>query len=177
MSFKNIAVATLVSACAVSSFAAGSSFLSNADSQLNISGDSSQTFTFYVAPAGLTLGADPFNNSVFTGKWDLTSVVLDDTISFSQQSDINANHYAEVWALDSGQLLAAGAHHITVTVAPGWTPNFTYSGSLIATAGKFSTASPVTITSVPEPESYAMFLAGLGALGFIGRRRMNAHGR
>jgi hypothetical protein len=27
------------------------------------------------------------------------------------------------------------------------------------------------VTSVPEPETYAMMLAGMGALGFVGRRR------
>jgi hypothetical protein len=27
------------------------------------------------------------------------------------------------------------------------------------------------VSAVPEPESYAMLLAGLGALGFIGKRR------
>jgi hypothetical protein len=27
------------------------------------------------------------------------------------------------------------------------------------------------IAAVPEPETYAMMLAGLGALGFVGRRR------
>jgi hypothetical protein len=33
----------------------------------------------------------------------------------------------------------------------------------------------VTITSaVPEPESYAMFLAGLGLMGTIARRRNSA---
>jgi len=31
----------------------------------------------------------------------------------------------------------------------------------------------VVITSVPEPESYAMFMAGLGLMGFIARRRKN----
>lgn len=30
------------------------------------------------------------------------------------------------------------------------------------------------ITAVPEPESYAMFLAGLGLLGMIARRRTRA---
>jgi hypothetical protein len=29
----------------------------------------------------------------------------------------------------------------------------------------------VAVTSVPEPESYAMFMAGLGVMGFIARRR------
>ena len=31
----------------------------------------------------------------------------------------------------------------------------------------------VAVTSVPEPESYAMFMAGLGLMGFIARRRKN----
>ena len=30
-----------------------------------------------------------------------------------------------------------------------------------------------TVTAVPEPETYAMFLAGLGALGLIASRRRN----
>ncbi len=33
------------------------------------------------------------------------------------------------------------------------------------------TSMPITITSVPEPETYAMFLAGLGLMGFMARRR------
>jgi len=31
-----------------------------------------------------------------------------------------------------------------------------------------------TVTPIPEPETYALMLAGLGALGFIGRRRKQA---
>ena len=31
----------------------------------------------------------------------------------------------------------------------------------------------VAVTSVPEPETYAMFMAGLGLMGFIARRRKN----
>lgn len=35
----------------------------------------------------------------------------------------------------------------------------------------FSTLAFAEVTAVPEPETYAMLLAGLGALGFMGRRR------
>jgi hypothetical protein len=32
----------------------------------------------------------------------------------------------------------------------------------------------ITITPVPEPETYALMLAGLGLVGFTARRRSNA---
>ena len=31
----------------------------------------------------------------------------------------------------------------------------------------------ISVTAVPEPETYAMMLAGLGAIGFLSRRRKN----
>ena len=34
-----------------------------------------------------------------------------------------------------------------------------------------------TVTPIPEPETYALMLAGLGALGFVARRRRNVGGR
>jgi hypothetical protein len=34
-------------------------------------------------------------------------------------------------------------------------------------------ADNVTVTAVPEPETYALFMAGLGLMGFIARRRKN----
>ena len=37
--------------------------------------------------------------------------------------------------------------------------------------GMFDNVSMKLVSGVPEPETYAMLLAGLGALGFIGRRK------
>ena len=33
----------------------------------------------------------------------------------------------------------------------------------------------ISVTAVPEPETYAMMLAGLGLMGTIARRRKNKH--
>ena len=44
-------------------------------------------------------------------------------------------------------------------------------GVVSAPGAAYSLAS--SITPVPEPETYAMMLAGLGALGFLARRRRN----
>jgi hypothetical protein len=41
-----------------------------------------------------------------------------------------------------------------------------YSGNIVTTA-------PCNVSPVPEPQTYAMMLAGLGLLGFSARRRMN----
>jgi PEP-CTERM motif len=42
-------------------------------------------------------------------------------------------------------------------------------GAFLVRASSF--VEPSAVTSVPEPETYAMFLAGLGLLGFTARRR------
>jgi len=43
--------------------------------------------------------------------------------------------------------------------------------SVLWTTTGQSVADNVTVTAVPEPETYAMLLAGLGLLGFMARRR------
>jgi hypothetical protein len=40
-------------------------------------------------------------------------------------------------------------------------------------AGSIVTKAPCNVSPVPEPQTYAMMLAGLGLLGFSARRRMN----
>ncbi len=49
------------------------------------------------------------------------------------------------------------------------------SGRTLADGGAFG--GTLSIAAVPEPETYAMFLAGLGMLGAIARRRMGALGQ
>jgi hypothetical protein len=83
-------------------------------------------------------------------------------------SAMKATHYTLNWV---------GINKVTFE-ATGGNPYYTNSNSGAFAGGVGSNFAIDNITfneqfsaAVPEPESYAMFLAGLGALGFIGRRR------
>lgn len=58
--------------------------------------------------------------------------------------------------ITNSPMLSAGSYSLTTTP---------YS------AGSYSFET--TVTAVPEPESYAMFLAGLGMLGLVARRKLD----
>ena len=60
---------------------------------------------------------------------------------------------------------AAGLNNAVISTASVAGVN----GVFVAPSGEIG--SPGTIAAVPEPESYALMLAGLGLLGFIVRRK------
>ncbi|MEY8878009.1 MAG: PEP-CTERM sorting domain-containing protein [Leptothrix sp. (in: b-proteobacteria)] len=66
-----------------------------------------------------------------------------------------------------------GGSHSVNAVANGKLGMYTFDAVLSnGTTPTFTQTTPSgVVASVPEPETYAMMLAGLGALGFVGRRR------
>jgi hypothetical protein len=71
----------------------------------------------------------------------------------------------------SASLVAAGPQFFGGPLAAG-NYTLTIAGTVIGTGGvKGSYTGLVEVLPVPEPESYALFLAGLGLMGFIARRR------
>lgn len=74
--------------------------------------------------------------------------------------------------LGSSVNLGAGNHTMTIYGFEGCCDG-TLQAQFMAPGGRFTTfsASDNLVSAVPEPETYAMFLAGLGMVGFVTRRR------
>ncbi|NYE62145.1 hypothetical protein FHW58_003360 [Duganella sp. 1224] len=62
------------------------------------------------------------------------------------------------WTLPADATLQAGNYYLKVT------------GQVLSKSGG-SYAGSLNVTAVPEAETYAMLLAGLGMIGFVGRRK------
>ena len=96
----------------------------------------------------------------FTGGagYDVTGVSLDGH-NFVPLLNVNfGNSGVDYWQLLM-PVLSNTVHHITVTGTP-----------LVNTQGFVGSLS-LSATPVPEPETYAMMIAGLGLVGFMARRR------
>jgi len=164
---------------ALSTAASASTALSfNADNKASFSGVSGAEFTF-VAQAGdildtLTVTSNFISRSTVkegtytrTSGFDITEVWLDG-VKVGVQNTIKSNpiKVGAAWTVTnydnwtfSAHPLSGGTHTIKVV-------------GLTSNAAQFS--GNVQITPVPEPETYALMLAGLGAIGFVARRRKSA---
>jgi PEP-CTERM motif len=126
-----------------------------------ISGDSRDYYTFNLATQGLVSFSLFTPNGASTTCCSSQDPLLgvfsaDGTLLFGHDdiSDTNKNAFASS-TLDIGQ------YYVRVTDAhvSGWPYTLTITQ---------------TAAAVPEPETYAMMLAGLGALGWVSRRRRSA---
>lgn len=117
-------------------------------------------YSFSVPDANDALVAT-FTQTANAGKnIDFTSISLTgggNTYNFVMTSP---DKNAEAWALPSSVTLHNGVAY-TLSVSGITTGSATYAGNL-------------NVTAVPEPETYAMLLAGLGLVGAIARRRKSA---
>ena len=130
----------------------------------------SDTFTFSIDAA-----ADASGTTTENGTWggilglkltgaDVTSITLYDTTA-----NVVAQFFQVVANLDlthasfSFNDLAAGSYTLLVNGLSGKGGSYTVNLSTVAAA-----------TAVPEPEAYAMMLAGLGLVGFAARRKFSA---
>lgn len=93
------------------------------------------------------------------------SITQDSGSFFLKTAGVPANQLGSansVKALTANYLAAAQSYNGPATYSLAKLSNATYQDLVVATA----------VTAVPEPESYALFLSGLGVMGLLARRRL-----
>lgn len=147
MNFKSLVAAAVLGTAALSSFAT----------------TTHETLQFTYSGTGQITGFSGTLSSV--GKGDFFSnVMLDNQLWGTSLLG------GKAWSITSGS--TANSHLLSFDYAGTAalktdTFGFSASNGGIVTKNTLSTQ----VAAVPEPETYAMMLAGLGALGFLGRRR------
>ena len=116
-------------------------------------------YTFSVASSSTATGQVGSAQLVPTSDFDFTSIVVNGP-SGSFNFAMLLGDPNETWGM-SPVLLAAGDYTLTVKGII----------SAPAAVGSYGGNFNLVAAPVPEPETYALMMAGLGVLGFVARRR------
>lgn len=152
MKLKSIVVASVVALTALSSQAATTDWGMH---------DATETSNFVFPASGLFLDKYTFS---------LTSAAsVLNTLNTQNISDGTYGIYAPNNTAVALWSFVSGLQTHTVSLAAG---SYVYKvfGDASASAA-YTLNSIATVTPVPEPETYAMLLAGLGVIGFVAKRR------
>lgn len=158
-------------AAAALSLVAATSFADNGGGVLDLSGGSAgfnrtpvgagvftDTYTFLLAGAAYLTTGSVTSSQVGSQDIDFTSIrIMQGATTFATFAN-NGTDAQEFYAL-SPTLLAAGAYSLVIN------------GMQSADGASYGGNLAVAVAAVPEPETYALLLAGLGVLGFVARRR------
>lgn len=157
MKLKTLAAATAIAFCSIGANAGSVSFADGVAA--NITNDPFASIGFFtqsITLSGLT-----------NGTYEILGTLSGNLLSFSSIAlDGNAwnitNFSANTRQFSFGYLDVTGSAPLTLSLSgTNQSLSSTYAGS-------------ISVTAVPEPESYAMLLAGLGVMGAIARRRNKA---
>ena len=146
--------------------ASSSWLIPGANQNTNYSPTSNSTFTWSLS---FDLTGFDASSASFSGQWaaDNKGVLL---LNGNVISTISSERGYAGWtsfAASSGFLAGVNTLQFVVTDTVDRTYNFTGLRAEFLSSNVNATIAP----SVPEPHSYALMLAGLGALGFVARRR------
>lgn len=125
-------------------------------------------FNPFGAPATMASStAFTLNNAFFTAAWR-------DGLNIHAEASGNGTNYSMDFTVNAtapSNVVFNWANINSVTFSSsGGTPHAGYSGT-----GVHFAVDSITVNAVPEPETYAMMLAGLAALTAVARRRKTVH--
>jgi len=166
MKLKPLVAAAALALSSVSSFAVGSldPISPSASFSNTVTGSFSDTWTFNlgtasIVAASITNVAITFAGSTFGEITNFSALLNGVPLLLGGSSQSNNGVTVATQILAGSTTLPAGFYQLKVSgTALGATAS--YGGNIVA-------------TPVPEPETYAMLLAGLGVVGFLARRRQS----
>lgn len=166
MSIKRVALVTALLVCATAAQAATPITLTaNGGNQWSgsftaaASGDNAFTLDLSGLSGwtGIDLTAVITANFAGTSGYDVSAVTFDGQ-AFTPVVNVSTPIGVDYWTFQASNL-SAGTHNLVVT------------GNLVGGNVGFTGSLNILAQPVPEPESYALMLAGLAAVGMLSRRR------
>ena len=124
-----------------------------------VAGAGLSNFTTFAGGAGL--GATQYDFVIHSGS------SVDAAYIAGLMGPIGDMHFTSSQVIPPGTSLTTGFHLGTPSNAPDMYPTTATGGNLLLKVDGSNTFT----SAVPEPETYALMLAGLGAIGFMTRRR------
>jgi hypothetical protein len=154
MKIKSLFAASAIALASVSSFAGSATFAGGSATIANDAFGAPGSFTQIITFSGLSTGTYNILGNISGQNLSFTSVTLD----------------AALWNITNIAFPQANFGIALLAVTASQPVTLTVKGTSFASAHYNGT---ISVTPVPEPESYAMLLAGLGLMGAIARRRSN----